>query len=120
MNNNDIVPGFDDEKDEGLKICLHKIDEVPCCLVLYLNGYIDTYNVKEFDMRIAKAINAGFIRLIFHLSGFRIVSELIISSLAGFLKLLESKGGDLVLANVPPKVYEIFQLLGFSHFFNTK
>jgi len=26
--NNDIVPGFDDEKDDSLKIRLQKIDEV--------------------------------------------------------------------------------------------
>ena len=44
MTNNDIVPGFDDEKDESLKIKLQKVNEVEGCLVLYLTGYIDTYN----------------------------------------------------------------------------
>jgi hypothetical protein len=34
MTNNDIVPGFDDEKDESLKIKLQKVSEVEGSLVL--------------------------------------------------------------------------------------
>ena len=30
------------------------------------------------------------------------------------------RGGDLVLLEIQPKVYEVFQLLGFSQFFNIK
>ena len=41
-NNNDIVPGFDDEKDDSLKIRLQKVDPVENCLALFLTGYIDT------------------------------------------------------------------------------
>ncbi|HRZ65188.1 MAG TPA: anti-sigma F factor antagonist, partial [Spirochaetia bacterium] len=29
-------------------------------------------------------------------------------------------GGDIVLLEIQPKVYEVFQLLGFSQFFNIK
>ena len=48
MINNDIVNGFDDEKDESLKIKLQRVSEVDGCLVLYLTGYIDTYNSNYF------------------------------------------------------------------------
>jgi hypothetical protein len=44
MANDDIVPGFDLEKDDSLNIRLQKIDEINGCVVLYLEGYIDTYN----------------------------------------------------------------------------
>ncbi|MFP4409721.1 MAG: anti-sigma F factor antagonist, partial [Spirochaetaceae bacterium] len=30
------------------------------------------------------------------------------------------RGGDLVLLEIQPKVYEVFQLLGFSQFFQIK
>ena len=52
MNNNDIVPGFDDEKDDSLKIRLQKFDNVENCLALYLTGYIDTYNSNYFQKRV--------------------------------------------------------------------
>ena len=33
---------------------------------------------------------------------------------------MKPRGGDLVLLEIQPKVYEVFQLLGFSQFFNIK
>jgi hypothetical protein len=33
---------------------------------------------------------------------------------------VKPRGGDLVLLEIQPKVYEVFQLLGFSQFFNIK
>jgi anti-anti-sigma factor len=120
MTNNDIVNGFDDEKDESLKIKLQKVNEVEGCLVLYLTGYIDTYNSNYFQKRVQKAIEAGFIRLVFHCGGLNYVSSTGIGSFTAFLKAVKPRGGDLVLLEIQPKVYEVFQLLGFSQFFNIK
>ncbi len=33
---------------------------------------------------------------------------------------MKPRGGDIVLLEIQPKVYEVFQLLGFSQFFNIK
>ncbi|MQY76427.1 MAG: anti-sigma factor antagonist [Spirochaeta sp.] len=118
--NNDIVPGFDDDKDDSLKIRLQKIDEVQGCLVLYLTGYIDTYNSNYFQKRVLKSIESGFIRLVFHCGGLNYVSSTGIGSFTHFLKAVKPRGGDLVLLEIQPKVYEVFQLLGFSQFFNIK
>jgi len=120
MNNNEIVPGFDEEKDESLKIRLQKVDSIDGCLILYLTGYIDTYNSNFFQKRVNRAIESGFIRLIFHCSGLNYVSSTGIGSFTAFLKAVKPRGGDLVLLDTQPKVYEVFQLLGFSQFFNIK
>lgn len=120
MNNNDIVPGFDDEKDDSLKIRLQKIETIEGCLVLYLTGYIDTYNSNFFQKRVNKAIETGYTRLIFHSGGLNYVSSTGIGSFTAFLKAVKPRGGDLVLLEIQPKVYEVFQLLGFSQFFNIK
>jgi anti-anti-sigma factor len=120
MNNNDIVPGFDEEKDESLKIRLQRVDGAEGCLVMYLTGYIDTYNSNFFQKRVNKAIETGFIRLIFHCGSLNYVSSTGIGSFTAFLKAVKPRNGDLVLLEIQPKVYEVFQLLGFSHFFNIK
>ncbi|MFP4363610.1 MAG: STAS domain-containing protein [Spirochaetia bacterium] len=120
MNNNDIVPGFDDEKDDSLKIRLQKVDSVEGCLVLFLTGYIDTYNSNFFQKRVNRAVESGFTRLIFHCGGLNYVSSTGIGSFTAFLKAVKPRGGDLVLLEIQPKVYEVFQLLGFSQFFNIK
>jgi len=120
MNNNDIVPGFDDEKDDSLKIRLQKVDPVENCLTLFLTGYIDTYNSNFFQKRVTKAIDSGFVRLIFNCGGLNYVSSTGIGSFTAFLKAVKPRGGDIVLLEIQPKVYEVFQLLGFSQFFNIK
>jgi anti-sigma B factor antagonist len=120
MNNNDIVSGFDDEKDDSLKIRLQKVDEVEGCLVLYLTGYIDTYNSNFFQKRVTKAVENGYSKLIFNCGGLNYVSSTGIGSFTAFLKAVKPRGGDLVLLEIQPKVYEVFQLLGFSQFFNIK
>lgn len=120
MTNNDIVPGFDDEKDESLKIRLQKVDEAEGCAIMFLTGYIDTYNSNFFQKRVNRAIEAGFVRLIFHCGSLNYVSSTGIGSFTAFLKAVKPRGGDLVLLEIQPKVYEVFQLLGFSQFFNIK
>ena len=120
MTNNDIVAGFDDEKDESLKIVLQKVDGAEGCLIISLTGYIDTYNSNYFQKRILKTIESGYIKLIFHCGGLNYVSSTGIGSFTAFLKAVKPQGGDLVLLEIQPKVYEVFQLLGFSQFFNMK
>lgn len=119
-NNNNLVPGFNDERDDSLKINLEKLEEVDNGLVIYLNGYIDTYNSSFFQKRIQKVVEAGFINLVFNCASLNYVSSTGIGSFTAFLKMIKPKGGDIVLLEIQPKVYEVFQLLGFSQFFNIK
>lgn len=120
MNNESIVPGFDDDKDDSLKIRLEKMDEINGCLLIYLNGYIDTYNSNFFQKRIAKVVEANYEKLIFNCSALNYVSSTGIGSFTAFLRNVKPKGGDIVLLEIQPKVFEVFQLLGFSQFFNIK
>jgi len=121
MSNNDIVPGFDDETDESLSIKLENNSlGIKGCLILCLNGSIDTYNSTYFQKCIHKLVEAGYKQLIFNCAGLNYVSSTGIGSFTSFLKALKPKGGDLVLFEIQPKVYEVFQLLGFSKFFVIK
>lgn len=116
--NNDIISGFDDERVDSLKIVLEKVNEQ--CLILSLDGYIDTYNSLFFQSRVSKAIVVGFLQLIFNCEKLTYISSTGIGSFSVFLKTIKPRGGDAVLVNVAPKIYEVFHLLGFSHFFPIK
>ena len=119
-NNNNLVPGFNDERDDSLKINLEKLEDVENGIIIYLNGYIDTYNSNFFQKRIQKVVEAGFINLVFNCASLNYVSSTGIGSFTAFLKMIKPKNGDIVLLEIQPKVYEVFQLLGFSQFFNIK
>ena len=118
--NNNLVSGFDDDKDDSLKISLEKLEQVEKGILLYLYGYIDTYNSNFFQKRVAQVIAAGYKNLVFNCAALNYVSSTGIGSFTAFLKMVKPLGGDIVLLEIQPKVYEVFQLLGFSQFFNIK
>ena len=119
-SNNVVIPGFDQDKDDSLQIRLDKSFGVPNGLIVYLTGYIDTYNSTYFQKKITQVIEAGFVNLVFNCAALNYVSSTGIGSFTVFLKMVKPKGGDIVLLEIQPKVYEVFQLPGFSQFFNIK
>ncbi len=87
-NNNNLVPGFNDEKDDSLKINLEKVNDIENCVSIYLNGYIDTYNSSFFQKRIQKVVETGFTNLIFNCASLNYVSSTGIGSFTSFLKMV--------------------------------
>lgn len=119
-DNNSIISGFDDDRDDSLKITLDRADNIENGIILYLNGYIDTYNSAFFQKSLAKLVEADFYNVIFNCNALNYVSSTGIGVFTTFLKTVRQKGGDIVLLEVTPNVAEVFQLLGFSQFFNMK
>lgn len=117
MENNRIVPGFDDEEDEKLRVELEVQGEGLACLLIHLVGYIDTYNASLFQRRIYRAMDAGYVRLIFDLEALSYVSSTGINSFITFLKLSQQRGGDIVLLGIQREVSGVFEVLGFNAFF---
>ena len=115
--NNLIIPDFDSQTDDNLKLSLQKITEVPNTILITLHGNINTYNSNFFQNQISKIVDSGFINLIFLCEDLSYISSTGIGSFTTFLKLLRTKGGGIVLLKIQPKVYEVFQLLGFAQFF---
>lgn len=117
MIDNNLIKGFDEDKDDSLKFYLEKVEDIEKCIIVNLTGYVDTYNSSYFQKQIEKIINAGYIRIILSCYNLNYVSSTGIGYFTEFLKSVKSSGGDVVLVNVQPKVIEVFQLLGFSQFF---
>jgi len=115
--NSDIVEGFEEGREASLKMDLEKIEQVPNCLAIRLTGYIDAYNHHHFQKQVAKLLDAGFTRMIFDMHDISFIGSTGVGGLVNLMKTLRAKAGDLVLQDVQGKVYEVFQLLGYSRFF---
>jgi len=102
---------------DSLRIYLEKEPTNSSMQILNLKGFLDTYNSSDFQREVNKVIDGGFNKLIFNCSELNYVSSTGIGAFTAFLKTLKQGGGDLVLTSLQPKVFEVFQLLGFSKFF---
>lgn len=103
---------------DSLRIYMEKDSSDSSIQILNLKGFLDTYNSSDFQREINKIIESGSIKLLFNCSELNYVSSTGIGAFTAFLKTLKQKNGDVVLSNLQAKVYEVFQLLGFSKFFN--
>jgi anti-anti-sigma factor len=116
MSNREIVP----DSNEDLRITLQTVPRNVNCLVISLSGYINTHNSTYFHDEIAKLIDDGYTRLLFHCGALANVSSAGIGSFAALFKTIKTKGGDMALVELLPRVREIFNLLGFGEAFPIK
>ena len=87
-------------------------------IILNLKGFLDTYNSADFQREVNNLIESGYNKILFNCGELNYVSSTGIGAFTSFLKSVKQKEGDLVLSFLQPKVHEVFQLLGFSKFFN--
>ncbi len=118
MINNNIVPGFLDEKDDSLLINLEAVESIPGCIIVNLSGYVDTYNTAYFTKQMDKVMEAGFLKIVFNCNTVNYISSTGISAFTNLYDQLRGRGGEMVLSQLQAKVKEVFQLLGFTDYFN--
>lgn len=114
----ELVPGFYSETDDTLDLVLEPLDGVERGAVIRMSGYLDGFNVGFFSKRVEKVIDRGFLFLSFDLGNVTYISSRGIGAFTAFLKMLKSRGGNIHLHNVQPKVLEVFRILGFLEYFN--
>ena len=103
---------------DSLRMQLQKSTDDSSLITLNLKGFLDTYNSADFQREVNRLIESGYIKILFNCSELNYVSSTGIGAFTSFLKSVKQKRGDVVLSFLQPKVYEVFQLLGFSKFFN--
>jgi len=109
------IPGFLEltNNDLGVDILLTR----EATIVLKLKGFIDTYNTPFFSKKVNMAITHGFSYFIFDMQSVNYMSSTAIGIFTSFLKVLKPINGDIIFVGVNPKVYDVFELIGFSSFF---
>lgn len=107
------------EVEDGLghKAVFQSLPDLPGGLVVRYSGTMDRQAGAWFYGLVLRRVEAGHIRLALNLSGLQWVASPGIGHLTGILKAVKLRDGRLVLFGIPPKIYEVLQLLGFSQFF---
>jgi anti-sigma B factor antagonist len=86
--------------------------------VLSLVGFLDAHTAPQFESAIQEEVAAGRVRLVADCSGLTYISSAGLGVFMSFLEELREQGGDLKLAAIAPKVYQVFDVLGFPALFD--
>jgi len=107
---------IDLDEQENLKLSCEKT-ELKDSALIRISGFIDTFNSDFFRVQVSRVIDAGFRNIIIDATATTFMSSTGIGAFTALLKKIREAGGSLIIFGMPPKIYEVFQLLGFTNFF---
>ena len=88
-------------------------------VLLGTTGFIDTYNSNAFGGSVIKFIGLKPRKVVvMDVTGTNYMSSTGIGAFAGLLKYCREKEIKLYIMGLQPNIHEVFQLLGFTSFFN--
>ena len=102
---------------EQMKFSIEKknMSEIDC---LYLNGYLDAHTAPELETAISDLVDTGHNKILVNFSNLDYISSAGLGVFMAFIENVRETGGDIKLTEMKPKVFSVFDLLGFPLLFD--
>lgn len=86
--------------------------------VLSVEGFLDAHTAPEFEKAIESELAAGNYRLVAECSKLTYISSAGLGVFMGFIEEIREKGGDIKICGLSPKVFGVFDILGFPEIYD--
>lgn len=87
-------------------------------VVLALDGYLDAHTAPQFEKAIQDEHTAGRNKIAVDCAKLTYISSAGLGVFMSFIEEIRASGGDVKLAGIVPKVYQVFEVLGFPALFD--
>ncbi len=87
------------------------------CCVVRLNGYLDAHTATRLEETMHGVIAGGCNRIVVDFAELEYISSAGLGVFMVFIEGVRASGGDIKLAAMKPKVFTVFDLLGFPVLF---
>lgn len=98
----------------GFKVTRVDKDDVT---ILYLAGFLDAHTVPDFEKALQETINEKRYKIIVNFKDLDYISSAGLGVFMGFIEEVRANQGDIKLTNMSPRVFKVFDLLGFPALF---
>jgi anti-sigma B factor antagonist len=85
--------------------------------VIYPKGHLDAHYVERFEKEILKLMENNHVNIAVNCRDLNYISSAGMGIIMGYLDEIREKGGDIKLCSVSERVYEIFDLVGFTEIY---
>ena len=82
-----------------------------------IEGFLDAHTVKAFEEGMEELLGRDYTRFIIDFQRLNYISSAGIGSLMVLLQRVREAEGDLVILSPAPKVFDVFEMLGFNRIF---
>ena len=86
--------------------------------VLAIEGYLDAHTAPDFEKAVQTEFEAGRVRLLVECSRLTYISSAGLGVFMSFIEEIRTAGGDIKICGLAPKVFQVFDILGFSALFD--
>lgn len=95
---------------EGFEVSKAENAEVA---VLHIKGYLDAHTAPDLENAIQKLLDEAKYKIVVNFKDLNYISSAGLGVFMGFIEDIRKNGGDIKLTNMKPKIYRVFDLLGF-------
>lgn len=81
--------------------------------VLFLKGYLDAHTYPTFESALQTLIDESRFKIVVNFSELSYISSAGLGVFMGFIETVRNNAGDIKLCAMSPKVFKVFDLLGF-------
>ncbi len=85
---------------------------------LYLRGYLDMHTAPQLESSLGNLVQTGRNNILVNFRELDYISSAGLGVFMVFIEDIRAVGGDIKLAAMKPKVYTVFDLLGFPMLFD--
>ncbi|MCX7737072.1 MAG: STAS domain-containing protein [Candidatus Kapabacteria bacterium] len=93
-------------------------NEIDGINILSLSGFLDAHTAPILEDKISNIIKNGNNKILINFSDLDYISSAGLGVFMAFIEELRQSGGDIKMAAMKPKVFTIFDLLGFPLLFD--
>jgi anti-sigma B factor antagonist len=102
-------------EDNKFSIQHQSLGSIDC---LFLEGYLDAHTAPELENRLSSLIDSGKKNILVNFKNLDYISSAGLGVFMAFIEDIRQSGGDIKLADMKPKVFSVFDLLGFPLLFD--
>lgn len=81
--------------------------------ILRINGFLDAHTAPKFEQSIQNLVAENRNNIIVSMTDLNYISSAGLGVFMGFIEEIREKNGDIKLCGMSPKVFKVFDLLGF-------
>jgi len=95
-----------------------EIEKTSDISILKLSGYLDAHTAPELENCIEDCMKNSNYKLVVNFSGLDYISSAGLGVFMSHIEELRQNGGDIKMSEMKPKVFSVFDLLGFPMLFD--
>jgi len=86
--------------------------------VLYLKGHLDAHQVARFEKELIRLIKESNFLILINGQDLNYITSAGMGIIMGYIDEVREKGGDIKLCSLSERVYETFDLVGFTEIYD--